>query len=513
MAIKRLFEEREVPARIIGAGTAEAAISQLKKNDQYSAVLIDWSVSATQGLELACAVKEKGRPPVVAFQRHWPRDDIRRALQLGVDCLLLDPFTPEDLLRDLRAIKDTGDSLSRKQILEEGGETLLEPDSGLWDGQTDDWRERMMGLADQLSRPWSEDMSDRASHMEVSVRRKAQIDGLTPVVARAILEIIDSGRDRLPAIAARYRISSSELVHILGAVERFAQKHGGLNSIPLLLDEVLKRDPNLASSHAPKLMLLKRVARVVIRAQGKMSRGRDALNDALKKFVGASPQVTKTLTADERYNLAVRILMAENEQDAIDQAAFLVLAHLVNIPDDTPLDEPHFEALSSLLGLDGRLEGVDPKKLIRMMANLHPLPVLARIDLKRLAIFRQSLQGAVNPYPALGSALDQLIKVARPLGPIDQKRLTDLAQAIRQELSVLVGPPAWRSLLNLFEHPIPQNLTALEAKLTFSMGTRTERSRTLLANGIRELLNVGRNAMDCSFCGFLPPGECGATQC
>ena len=31
MAIKRLFEEREVPARIIGAGTAEAAISQLKK--------------------------------------------------------------------------------------------------------------------------------------------------------------------------------------------------------------------------------------------------------------------------------------------------------------------------------------------------------------------------------------------------------------------------------------------------------------------------------------------------
>ena len=96
----------------------------------------------------------------------------------------------------------------------------------------------------------------------------------------------------------------------------------------------------------------------------------------------------------------------------------------------------------------------------------------------------------------MGSALDQLIKVARPLGPIDQKRLTDLAQAIRRELSVLVGPPAWRSLLNLFEHPIPQNLTALEAKLTFSMGTRTERSRTLLANGIRELLNVGRNAMD-----------------
>ena len=31
-------------------------------------------------------------------------------------------------------------------------------------------------------------------------------------------------------------------------------------------------------------MLLKRVAPVVIRAQGKMSRGRDALNDALKNL-------------------------------------------------------------------------------------------------------------------------------------------------------------------------------------------------------------------------------------
>ena len=249
MAIKRLFEERS-SSENYRSRNGRAAISQLKKNDQYSAVLIDWSVSATQGLELACAVKEKGRPPVVAFQRHWPRDDIRRALQLGVDCLLLDPFTPEDLLRDLRAIKDTGDSLSRKQILEEGGETLLEPDSGLWDGQTDDWRERMMGLADQLSRPWSEDMSDRASHMEVSVRRKAQIDGLTPVVARAILEIIDSGRDRLPPSlrVAGFRLRSwSTFSEPLNGL----LKHGGLNSIPLLLDEVLKRDPNLASSHAP----------------------------------------------------------------------------------------------------------------------------------------------------------------------------------------------------------------------------------------------------------------------
>ncbi|MEE2786128.1 MAG: hypothetical protein VX589_02245 [Myxococcota bacterium] len=497
MAIKRQFEDREIPARIIGAGTAEAAISQLGKNERYNAILIDWQASPTEGLELACAVKEKGHPPIVAFQSHWPRDDIRRALQLGVDCLLLNPFSPEDLTRDLRSIQETGMSASRRQILDEGGDLLLESDPGLWDGQTDDWRERMMGLADQLSRPWSEDMSDRASHMEVSVRRKAQIDGLTPTVARAVMEILDTGRDRLPAIAARHRLNPSELVYVLGAVERFAKKHGGSGSIPLLLDEVLKRDPNLGpDSNAPKLMLLKRVARVVIRAGGKVSRGRDALNDTLKKFLGAPPSITKQIIPQERYNLAVRFLMCESEQDAIDQAAFVVLGALVNPPDPEAIGEEHFDALSALLGLDGRHEGIDPKKLVRLMANLHPLPVLARIDLKQLSMYQDLLGQVAKPYPALDSALDQLTKVARPLGPIDQKRLSDLYQAVRMELSVLVGPAAWQSLLHLFNFPVPAPLKILESKLTFIMGARTERSRQLLSEAIEQLVAVGKNAMD-----------------
>ena len=126
MAIKRLFEDGGVPARIVGAGNVEAALSQLKKNDRYHAVLIDWEEAGAMGLELACAIKERGQPVVVAFQNNWGRDDIRRALQLGVDSLLLSPFSPEELVADLRAVREKGTSLSRERLLQSGGEILLD---------------------------------------------------------------------------------------------------------------------------------------------------------------------------------------------------------------------------------------------------------------------------------------------------------------------------------------------------------------------------------------------------
>ena len=231
------------------------------------------------------------------------------------------------------------------------------------------------------------------------------------------------------------------------------RKHGG-SGVSLAFGRGVKRDPSLGpDSNAPKLMLLKRVARVVIRAV-KVSRGRDALKDTLKNFSSA---LGDRISRHKTWQLAVRFLMCESEQDAIDQAAFVVLGVLVNLPDPESIGEDHFDALNALLGLDGRHEGIDPKKLVRLMANLHPLPVLARIDLKTLSMYQDRLGQAAKPYPALDSALDQLTKVARPLGPIDQKRLSDMYQAVRMELSVLVGPAAWQSLLHLF-NPVPAAL-------------------------------------------------------
>ena len=80
MAIKRLFENSDHPARIVGAGSTEAAISQVEKNQRYTAALIQWEEASSAGMELACSIKERGKPFVVAYQSHWSRDDIRRAL-------------------------------------------------------------------------------------------------------------------------------------------------------------------------------------------------------------------------------------------------------------------------------------------------------------------------------------------------------------------------------------------------------------------------------------------------
>ena len=113
VAVKNLFEEENLPVRVVGASTTDAALKQLTKNTHYQAVLIDWAEAGASGLELACAIKELGRPLVVAFQDHWSRDDVRRALQLGVDCLLLKPLSPDELFADLSALQEGQTSRSR----------------------------------------------------------------------------------------------------------------------------------------------------------------------------------------------------------------------------------------------------------------------------------------------------------------------------------------------------------------------------------------------------------------
>ena len=71
MTTKRMFESVELPVRIVGAGTIDAALSQLRKNRNYAAILIDLDEAEDMGLELACAVKEETGTPVVVFQRKW----------------------------------------------------------------------------------------------------------------------------------------------------------------------------------------------------------------------------------------------------------------------------------------------------------------------------------------------------------------------------------------------------------------------------------------------------------
>ena len=205
------------------------------------------------GLELACAVKEETETPVVAFQRKWGHDDLKRSLQLGVDILLPANFNPHDLFTELQSLQETGASISRRKILEKAGDDLLQPDPELWNDQNDNWRDRMMSLADQLIRPWAEETSHKASHLESTVIRGSQLEQIPPNIAKAMLEVVEFGRDRLPEIAANYNIPATELSQVIATMESFCRKHGATNKMPLLIDEVLRKNGTNEGAGGPQL--------------------------------------------------------------------------------------------------------------------------------------------------------------------------------------------------------------------------------------------------------------------
>ena len=94
-----------------------------------------------------------------------------------------------------------------------------------------------------------------------------------------MLEVVECGHDRLPEIAAQYRIAAKELSSMIARMEGFCKRHGGLSKLPLLIDEVIKKNSETDLSAPPQLSLLHRVSRVVIKSQGKPSHRQDALNE------------------------------------------------------------------------------------------------------------------------------------------------------------------------------------------------------------------------------------------
>ena len=78
-------------------------------------------------------------------------------------------------------------------------------------------------------------------------------------------------------------------------------------------------------ARSPKLTVLKRVARVVVRANGVPARRKDPLNETIKKFLGVSERLSAALRPQQRYNLAVRLIMLDDEQDALDYVGFALI--------------------------------------------------------------------------------------------------------------------------------------------------------------------------------------------
>ncbi len=497
MGIKRLFENLEMPVRIVGAGTLDAALSQIRKNPNYSALIIDWDEAGSKGVELACAVKEETELPVVVFQSNWNRDDLCRALQLGVDILFPDSFSPHDLFTELQTLKETGQSPSRARILSKAGEDLLQPDPELWTNQAENWRDRMMGLADQLIRPWSEETVNRASHLESTVIRGSEFDQVPNHFARAMLEVVECGRDRVPEISNQYRIPSVELSRMLTSMEDFCRKHGGLSKLPLLIDEMIKKNNEVDGPSPPQLSLLHRVSRVVIRAQGKPSHRQDALNETIRKFLGIPLGILQELPTEHRFKLALGLLNIENFEHAVDRIGYFVMGLILKRLRREQAGQLDVVALNSLLGFDARYTSIQIKSLVRSLAVLNPIPSLHFVELSDIRLALPLLeQMELENGAALHSAIEQLADMGRPMGPIDQKRLRDLLNAVKYELPVLLARPSWISLYRLLTSEVSPELEALRNRFLFIVGARKEAARERLIMTLRNLIEVGRYVMD-----------------
>ena len=499
MGIKRLFEEANIDARVIGASKADAAVKQLEKNNNYRAIIINWAEGGTAGMELACAVKELGERTVVAYQAEWQRDDLCRALQLGVDSILHDPFTIDELMGDLDALESDGISITRSRVLEEGGPSLLDPDPTLWVKEADSFRDRIMGLAKQLHRPWSESITAEAEEFAVTIRRAARTDELSPEMARATMAVIDRGRDRLPAIAKEFGIHAKDLVRVINAVQEYTDDPQKKDQILLLMNEVIQKGEEARDKfmESGKLVVLKRVARMVVKNRGEMPPNRDPFNETLKKFLGVPVSVLEQMEPEERHEFASRVLFIEDEEKALELARTTVFAQILRGVDVLSVTDEHISALAALLGIRKRLRGLDIDSLIAAIATLNPKPLLAEIDLKDLTPFRTTISPPRNEVEEnLMVILDRLIGAAKIMGEVDIRRLTALASAIRAETAVLIGRPTWQTLFDALTHEGDRRSAKLLERITFLLGARTDESHKKLLMAVKNLLDVGKNSMD-----------------
>ncbi len=150
---KRAFEA-EHGVRVTGARRSGPAITRLRE-DRFAAVLLHWRLPQHDGLKFLCRlhdeIPQRDRPPVLAFTDSWRSDDLRRALQLGVDAVLTTPLRPYIARAELNAITLDGESSSVHQLLAHASTVLLRRDPGLWQLElSDEWVERMVALAEIL---------------------------------------------------------------------------------------------------------------------------------------------------------------------------------------------------------------------------------------------------------------------------------------------------------------------------------------------------------------------------
>ena len=151
------------------------------------------------------------------------------------------------------------------------------------------------------------------------------------------------------------------------------------------------------------------------------------------------------------------MLNSQSFEEANDRVCYVIVGLILRRlrrNEATPLD---IEALNCLLGFDPKYPAMRVKSLVRSLGHSESAAGLHFVEISDFSLAIPLLVQMDFPHrDELRSGLEQLADMGRPLGPVDQKRLKDLLNAIRLELPVLIARPAWVSfyrLLTAMHHP------------------------------------------------------------
>lgn len=116
------------------AGTADQAITVLRRGVPIDLILLDVALPGADGISLLRAIRSRGGPEVIAVTAARDPSVVRALLQLGVVDYLVKPFTVERLQQALVRYRDRARTLSGEQLeqsaidrLYAGAETRLLP--------------------------------------------------------------------------------------------------------------------------------------------------------------------------------------------------------------------------------------------------------------------------------------------------------------------------------------------------------------------------------------------------
>lgn len=172
-----------------GVRSHVGAETWLNEGNTVNAVLVSWDLPDQGAPMLLLALNNRAlddRPAILAYAQKWRLEDLQRAVQLGADGILRTPVSLEAVAADLDTLESTGETRSRRLLLDQAAETLLQPVEFIVDEDAE--------KAEQ-TRVWVEDMRAMAGNLRDFLRRIRGLDTEEePVDVAWLRTLVDSMR-------------------------------------------------------------------------------------------------------------------------------------------------------------------------------------------------------------------------------------------------------------------------------------------------------------------------------